>query len=454
MDYPYIGWVPCINGHLDFGLMKPGISGGFTNKNIQDSSTNHINYAFDALPGDHARRIMLQSKVDWQDRLSPERYDGLFRVFVLAEVAKSDDLDQRKLTGSLYLYSIAERETSKAANHEDPCFQLIHQSQSLFDSALANKDSWPVTRSQLNQYYEQLNDCLNSKKCWRVDFVIECGGLAYLSLQLGDTDPLSQEECYIITRQAYYYLKYSLHSHKHHQSEQDSLTTITRYCAGTDGRKAAALRMLGQLKRELTQIKRMLSHGTNVFSDDALGILSYMASLLTTLHDTGMVDDDIYQREKSYHEALKASFQAQDSRVKNHRTVAEGEHARYRVYFGWFLALTSLFLGIVARPFYGPVPESQLMQIPLSFSELGLAFLVFLLVVLCVYKALTTHMVKCRLDETTLRGFSIDRYAKSGFPLVMSILRDNAWILVLLVTLLAAALYTLWASIDPFGVAR
>ena len=29
-DYRYVGWIPCVNGHLDFGLTKVGIKGGFT----------------------------------------------------------------------------------------------------------------------------------------------------------------------------------------------------------------------------------------------------------------------------------------------------------------------------------------------------------------------------------------------------------------------------------------
>ncbi len=46
MDYTHIGWIPCINGHLDYGLMSPGISGSFTNKKLQDPKTTKINYGF------------------------------------------------------------------------------------------------------------------------------------------------------------------------------------------------------------------------------------------------------------------------------------------------------------------------------------------------------------------------------------------------------------------------
>ena len=38
----YIGWIPCINGHLDFGLMRPGIQGGFTDLNSKDENAIEI----------------------------------------------------------------------------------------------------------------------------------------------------------------------------------------------------------------------------------------------------------------------------------------------------------------------------------------------------------------------------------------------------------------------------
>lgn len=95
MEYQYLGWIPCISGHLDFGLMKPGISGGFTNKDIKDNKTNHINFGYLAQKDHHARRVMLQSKVDWQYRLSDKEYDGSFRVFVIAEASESACMDNQ-----------------------------------------------------------------------------------------------------------------------------------------------------------------------------------------------------------------------------------------------------------------------------------------------------------------------------------------------------------------------
>jgi hypothetical protein len=181
MEYQYLGWIPCISGHLDFGLMKPGISGGFTNKDIKDNKTNHINFGYLAQKDHHARRVMLQSKVNWQDRLNDEEYDGSFRVFVLAEASESACMDNRELLGSVYVYPTSEQEGSKAENREKPWFQIIHEAQEVYDCSNGKVNGWDDSRSQLNQRYDRLKGELEAMGFWRVGFKATSGGLVYLS---------------------------------------------------------------------------------------------------------------------------------------------------------------------------------------------------------------------------------------------------------------------------------
>ncbi|MBN8239887.1 hypothetical protein JF541_12055 [Marinobacter hydrocarbonoclasticus] len=435
MEYQYLGWIPCISGHLDFGLMKPGISGGFTNKDIKDNKTNHINFGYLAQKDHHARRVMLQSKVNWQDRLNDKDYDGSFRVFVIAEASENACMDNRELHGSVYIYPTGEQEGSKAQNREKPWFQTIHEAQETYDRSNGNVDGWDESRSQLNRCYDRLKEELKAMGFWRVDFKATSGGLVYLSTPTEQHRPLSDNEKYLITRQAYYYIKYSLHSHKHHQAEQDSLTTIVPYDPSTDGKRDAALKMLCQLKRELTHIKRTLTQEQGLYSDDALGILSYMGSLLTTLHTRKLIDGDLYQREGRYIDSLRGSFQVQESRTRNFRSIEDSIRSTNRVYFGWGLALLSLFFGIIARPFYAPVPDNELLPLP-SLWDVVLFVTLGLLVIKLVYTRLTTYMINTKLDEASVRHFVQARYHLSGSHLIRSFLEDNKkaiYVLLLLV---------------------
>lgn len=68
--YSYSGWIPCINGHLDFSLAKVGIKGGFTNADYKDGKVVEKNYSLDSLSDSHHRGVVLQSKVDWRDSVS------------------------------------------------------------------------------------------------------------------------------------------------------------------------------------------------------------------------------------------------------------------------------------------------------------------------------------------------------------------------------------------------
>lgn len=438
MEYQYLGWVPCISGHLDFGLMKPGISGGFTNKKIKDDNTNRINFGYLAQKDHHARRIMLQSRVNWRDRLSADEYDGSFRVFVLAEAPENTCMDSRQLRGSLYIYPTAEQEGSKQENHEKPWFHEIHTAKEIYDQSNGQANGWEKPREALNQCYENLQHELDFAGFWRVDFKVTCGGLVFLNTPTESYRALSDQEKYLITRQAYYYIKYSLHSHKHHQVEQDSLTTIVPYNSSTDGKKEAALKMLCQLKRELTHIKRTLTQEQMLYSDDALGILSYMGSLLTTLHFSRLIDAELHQREENYIDSLRRSFQTQESRSKNYRAIEDATRSTYRVYIGWGLALISLFFGIVARPFYKPVLESEQFAIP-SFIDLALFVLLFLLVGGLLYKKMSAYMIASKLDEASIRHFVHARYQQGAWQLVRAFLEDNKEVIFVFLLLVTGA---------------
>lgn len=442
MDYPFLGWIPCINGHLNFGLMRPGIIGGFTDKESRDEKTNCINFGYLKQNDHHARKVMMQSKVDWRDKLSKDDYDGFFRVFVLAEAEQSESMDSRSLKGSLYMYPVAEHETTKENNHQKTWFDLIHKAEEIYD--LREHKPWHEIRDKLNKYYDDLSKSLLEQRFWKIDFHISSSGLIYLRPSDESCKNRSEQDAFLVTRQAYYYIKYSLHSHKHHQSEQDALTSIVNYDATTDGKHQAALKLICQLKRELTSIKRTLTQEQRFHSDDALGILAYMASLLTSLYYEGWVDEKTFQREKSYQDALKSSFQVQDSRVNHSHAIEEETRSKYRVYFGWTLAVSSLFFAVIARPFYTAVPADLQISLSIDFAELVGLFILVLLVVAVVYNSVVNKMVRLRLDEKSFRHFVLQRY-KFDFPgMAARFLMDHWPKFLLLINLVLGACGAYW----------
>jgi hypothetical protein len=320
----YIGWIPCINGHLDFGLMKVGISGGFTNLDSTDNNFVSSNFSCSDLDDSHQRRIVLQSKVDWRD--TPKFESGDFRVIVTAEVSLSSNMDKRNLTGYILIYpEDAEPKTKEmrskmnvhALSHSIKVEEEPHTNFNALEKITSGKD-------KISGFDEDFFSC-------SFKFTIEPNGLIILECC---SDELNDAEAskFIIARQAFYYLKYSIHMHKHHANKQDSLTTITEL----DSKEEAGLRLICQLKRELTGLKRdqhtdRKSHPTN----NALGIIAYINSLIISLEESKYIGSEITEREKKRFKDIKASFTAQTSKIQNEVNNSELVKSKSKVWLGF-----------------------------------------------------------------------------------------------------------------------
>lgn len=426
MKYTHIGWVPCINGHLDFGLMRPGISGGFTNSNVKDPRNNIINFSYTGTPDYHARKIILQSKVDWLDSRSSEKYDGSFRVFVLSEVSESNHLDNRDLSGSIYIYRQSDIEESREANYRIDIFKVIHDAQGHYEDWVKYKDkiSWDKIQSDLNFYYDKEKRLLdynseNKKGFWRVDFNIKPNGLVYMDFSSILKKGYTERESYIVARQAYYYLKYSLHSHKHHDHQTDSLTTlvpIVKDCKQSV--EEAGLKIIGQLKRELTNIKRTLNDNTIKDVSVAIGVISYIKSLLQTLSSDKILPVDLIVREIGYFQSLEDSFLVRENRNKNFRMIRIETINSSRVLMGWFLAvvvaLFSFYTGLYFSQESNQI-ESGFYSYPLNGF---IIFFIFLVVSFFSYNKLANYAVSLNLESAGFNDLARSKYNNNFFEIV------------------------------------
>lgn len=395
-DFTHLGWVPCLNGHLDFGLMRPGIQGGFTN-NTLDLKTSCINFAYAGNADSHARKIILQSKVDWRDKKPAEEYDGLYRIIVMAKVRTADNMDERKLTGAIYIYRPAIFEQT-SANKSIPWLKIIHESN---NSLLAWKEkklheNWPATQQRLNKLYTELEKELNRRSkeqnhFWKLGFEIESNGLLSIENRTILSKGFTESEAYIIARQAYYYLKYSLHHHKHHDQQADSLTTLIPIKNQHDH-----LKIICQLKRELTHIKRTLQNTDIVAIDEAQGILSYANSFLATLEEGKKLPIEIIMREREYLHAQASSFEAKQNYNQHTAELMAYERNAVTVWFGWLLAVIAIITAFLINDVH--ILEEETILPPNKFFTLSLilvAALIFL------YRKIVGYRQRLKLRDRT-----------------------------------------------------
>jgi len=353
--FSYIGWIPCINGHLDFGLMRVGIQGGFTNSKSKDYNSIEANFTCSNNNDSHDRRIVLQSKVDWRDSPDFHEDSGKFRIIVTAEVNKSNSMDERYLSGNLLIYPLsAEPETPQQRNDMNIhklCHSIRESTKKIRDYTTINKqqNDNPLISDENQKrhgYFNRLEKITSAKEkinslegfSCSIKFKVDPNGVTKLEYN-SKTSSLDDESTYLIARQAFYYLKYSIHTHKHHAAKQDSLTTITPTYSCSDNEKSnAGLRLICQLKRELTFLQRIQNtdakeHPTN----NAIGIIAYIKSLIFSLEQSLIIKPTIAERELERFKYINDSFAAQNCKIGYQTSNIELIKSKSKVWLGFII---------------------------------------------------------------------------------------------------------------------
>ncbi|MCG5518358.1 hypothetical protein, partial [Ectothiorhodospira sp. 9905] len=458
--YTHIGWIPCVTGHLNFSLIRPGIVGGFTNKRVNRKDSSLVCYSVAEGGGSLKLKAMMQSEVDWKDSLHLNiDASGHYRVFLLAQTTDLNNLDGSCLSGKIFIYP--NDLVVKSFEDSGHVFEAIHHAKKRIDEALTlrcerqckgqylspksllsrflNKcfspylscacssplilslDSGDIQlREELDQHYADITKGLTEALqdngrlgLYGVSFFVKHNGLAYFTFD-GCCRP-SDEERSTILRQAYYYLKYSIHSHAHHDCDADSLTQLVKL--GGDGEEdleRASLEMVGQLKRELTFVKRNTYENFSYEPVDACGVLAYMGSLCVTLRDEGMITRSTYEREGQYLHQVEESFRAQLKRHELKKAEKESVTSTYRTKLTWFLSAVSLLAILFASIYLRDAGGDVVLQNPVSAPYFILCFSIFAVVVFSVHGALLRRSLQRLQNERKTKEW-VEREYKQPF---------------------------------------
>lgn len=354
--YEYIGWIPCVNGHLDFGLTKVGIKGSFSSPNLYDKKTVEKNYSLTPAVDSHQRAIILQSKVDWRDSPADDHSIGNFRVFVAGKVTSSPNMNDRELVGHILIYPLCAEPEKKINIRRINAHTAAHN---------ITKDNAPETFPEIIKLYSSPDKISGLKDdCFvtSIKFEIKPNGLTYLKFNpnSSDLDPRSR---FLIARQAFYYLKYSVHSHRHHENKQDSLTTITNLDSH------CGLRLICQLKRELTNLGRIQKIDSRISQESNTdGIISYSKSLLVGLRQEKLISEEEEKTESNRLKNIATSFRSQEAKIKLSDEKNELIKQKSKVWIGFsliFLWGTANYLFSIPQDKKGLIPEPYFYLTPL-----------------------------------------------------------------------------------------
>lgn len=287
-EHQYIGWVPCVSGQLCYSFVECLLG-----DDGQKFTYNHkVRPEIRSCP---RHLIALKSSIDWKDRLD-KSYDGNWDVFLVAQSNQSG-----KLVGDVFIYP-----TEKKQEMED-CHEAFH---------LLNTDT---NENEHEESHQNLKEFLLKKldidEFYQISFEMNESGITYLSLN-NLNNKLTETDEYVLCRQAFYFLKYSLHTHKHHTNTLDSLTTVHPI---NDEPKNLGKRLIFDLKQSLVDINRRPSYLKSEINYNFTGITSYMKSLLESCKKEGLIEDKYYQYELNVIDNIALSYQAGNSHGDNGR---------------------------------------------------------------------------------------------------------------------------------------
>lgn len=279
--FDFIGWVPCVGGRLFFEFTCCGLGAKIA------AEINHIDPADTS--GLFKRYIVISSEVDWKDSENGET-SGKYTAVLCGEKSS----DEINLTGIVALIP------EKASSSTLPDIQ----------KKLYEMNKVVSRQGEIGELYSQLVSTLEDKQstpAYIVSFVVESLGFTKLKYQASegsiDEDPIHK---FTLTRQAYYYIKYSFHKHRHHHDKAESLTTI--HNLDTDKHRLG-IKMLNDLRKSLVQIKR----DSEDFDCDNLfragGIAAYAKTLAESCYRNGYLTEEEYKSELSYFSNIGSSVQ-------------------------------------------------------------------------------------------------------------------------------------------------
>jgi hypothetical protein len=298
----YLGWIPCVIGRLDFS--KVCIKQLFCIEKKEHQKAVCFSYQDrHSLPSsDFIPRLNVVSSVqDWKDRADLDKqYYGNFRFITISKTTVSGSmegtafllLDADIAKSQLFVSEVIEplvnlgnnvREYEKAIAKSQYEPEFILEQQSVDDEVCR-------IESVIKQFeYQELKDRVIS-----IEYSILSNGLIFIKpvLRKGlyddpDTQAKVNHTHFIAAKQCFIYVKYSLHTHKHHDKDEDRLTII--HPIDKDKAEETGLRLIGDMERSVIEIKEMGVHKLDASQHYLQGFISYSKSLVESLLEVGLI---------------------------------------------------------------------------------------------------------------------------------------------------------------------
>ena len=334
-NYSHIGWIPCIAGRLNYNNASSVKALG--SKKPARGINARINTTHDGNGG--SRILAVTSIHDWQDNEhnilanSPNNKED-------EELEKEQDQSQAQNTGE-DTDDYKERPgdpmngkfriiaLGRAESFDEHCLFKIRvaivstkyesafdNTQQLFEKLLQKKRKGRDGKTR-GEIFEELDASVNifgtdlsehaGNGYYLVEALLHPNGLIVCRYEDSDTgSPVSVGHKTALVRQAYYYLKYIFHHHKHHREPDDCACTVIPI---PEDHEAIGQKLVGNLTSSVNQFRRMLD-SLGRCGMNHIGVIGYIESLAKSCDRFGLYTDDAYQHQVERLKYVNQSFSA------------------------------------------------------------------------------------------------------------------------------------------------
>ena len=227
------------------------------------------------------RYVCLTSCYNWKDG---EKGDGNFRVVVIGRATNNS-----KMEGTVYILP------KKIGVRINDWKQIIAKIKTLKkEIKKAQRDGVDLRIKERHSEISNDLDKFENTEYYKIDYEIDRSGFATFDYHGVDKGHLHE---FTLVRQSFYYLKYSIHVHQHHNEGEDSLTTIHIV---PDNKENIGEQLLDDLKESMVAMKREQSATAYHRLFDNKGVNCYAKSLVESCKHAGYINQKDYDFQMNY----------------------------------------------------------------------------------------------------------------------------------------------------------
>lgn len=249
------------------------------------------------------RYVCLTSCYNWKDG---SKGDGNFRVVVMGHATNNDEMK-----GTVYILP------KKAGATIDDWKQIIIKIKTLKkEIKKAQRDDIDLRIKNRHAEISNELDKFENTEYYKIDYEIDRSGFATFDYHGVDEGHLHE---FTLVRQSFYYLKYSIHVHQHHNEGEDSLTTIHMV---PDNHENIGEQLLDDLKESMVAMKREQAATNYHRLFDNKGVNCYAKSLVESCKRAKYINQKDYDIQINYLGNVYGSMQT--TAEKTERNISLG----------------------------------------------------------------------------------------------------------------------------------